>query len=349
MQSISPRVHLVARSARWSSLAALMVMSGACGGGPTTPPPPDAPTISCPASVTVRGVSSVGQSVTYPSAVAASGAAPVSVACVPASGASFTVGTTPVTCTATDALTRSAQCGFSVTLTPLLLSITNFLAFGDSFTEGQNGRFDGFGQRIVDVPNSYPTKLELLLNVEYPSQGITVANKIPGYGGKDVSSLLSVLPDDLVAVQPGALLLLGGYNNLLGKCPWPSAASAGCAAEITEVGAKLRECIRIAQEPRYGVKYVFVSTLTPPGPYLGGNDRRIAADAIIQTDARIAPMVSGEGAILVDPYPRFIGHESEYVDLDGLHLSPAGYQLLAETFFAAIKTAVTSTPAVIPF
>jgi len=55
-------------------------------------------------------------------------------------------------------------------------------------------------------------------------------------------------------------------------------------------------------------------------------------------------MARAEGAILVDPYPVFVGHESEYVADDGLHLRRAGYQALADTFFAAIRNTVTSTP-----
>ena len=54
----------------------------------------------------------------------------------------------------------------------------------------------------------------------------------------------------------------------------------------------------------------------------------------------------GEGVALVDPYPVFVGDEAEYIDQDGLHLRPAGNQALAETFFGAIKNAISSTPAV---
>jgi lysophospholipase L1-like esterase len=87
-----------------------------------------------------------------------------------------------------------------------------------------------------------------------------------------------------------------------------------------------------------------VSTLTPSGPYISGTDRRLAGSAIIQTNTKLASMVRAEGAILVDPYPVFIGHEPEYVADDGLHLRRAGYQALADTFFAVIKNTVTSTP-----
>ena len=305
-------------------------------------PTPDAPAIACPASVTVRGVPGGTQPVTYPAPVVTGGAAPVNVTCTPGSGSPFTAGTTPVACNAVDAMSRPAQCSFTVTLTPLLLSVTKFVAFGDSFTEGQNGRSGLRGERIIDVPNAYPTKLQLMLNLEYPGQGIVVSNQ--GYGGEPVDRARLRLPDVLANEQGGALLLLDGYNDLLGSCRPQDANSAQCAATIDDVVAGLRKLIQIAKVPSYGIKYIFVSTLTPPGPHVSGNDRRIAGQAIVQTNTKLAPMVRAEGAIVVDPYPAFVGHEAEYVDQDGLHLRPAGYQVLADTFFAAIKNTVTSTP-----
>jgi lysophospholipase L1-like esterase len=46
----------------------------------------------------------------------------------------------------------------------------------------------------------------------------------------------------------------------------------------------------------------------------------------------------------VDSYAAFIGHEADYVNVDGLHLRPAGYQALADAFFAAIQATVPQTP-----
>ena len=59
----------------------------------------------------------------------------------------------------------------------------------------------------------------------------------------------------------------------------------------------------------------------------------------------MAGMVQAEGAILVDSYGRFLGHETEYIDQDGLHLRPAGYEALAAAFFDAIKSNVAGTAA----
>jgi lysophospholipase L1-like esterase len=294
--------------------------------------------------MTTRGVSGSGQPVTYPPATVTGGASPVTVTCTPASGSAFNVGTTAVACTAVDAGAQRAQCSFTVTLTPQVLSVTKFLAFGDSLTEGQNGRAGLRGERIVDVPNAYPTKLQSLLNVEYPGQGITVPNY--GSGGEKVGdAAVTRLQGDLSKEKPGALLLLDGYNNLLNTCAFGASITAACSQAITDVALGMRDLIRTGKRPEYGVRYIFVSTMTPPGPYLGvPPDRRIGSQAIVSANTEIANVVRSEGVTLVDTYPRFVGHEAEYVDQDGLHLRPAGYQAVADSFFAVIKTTVTSTP-----
>jgi len=266
----------------------------------------------------------------------------VSVVCTPASGSLFAVGSSSVGCTAVDARGRQSVCSFAVTLTPLLLDATKFVAVGDSLTEGENGRPARLRNGVIDLPNVYPTQLQALLETAYPGQGITVVNR--GHSGDFIEDSVKKLRDILSDEHPGALLLLDGYNNVR-ECS-NDTGSGTCTQEIRNVVFGIRDCIRIAKGPPYDTRYVFVSTLTPPGPYLGiGNDRRIPQNAILQANAGIAQMAAAEGAILVDSYSRFLGHEAEYIDQDGLHLRPAGYQALAGAFFAAIEQTVSSTPA----
>jgi lysophospholipase L1-like esterase len=152
------------------------------------------------------------------------------------------------------------------------------------------------------------------------------------------------LQETLAREKPGGVLLLDGYNNL-GTCVPGRSGTDECDQKISEVAFGIRDLIRTAKRTEYGVRYIFVSTMTPPGPFSGiPPDRRIANDAIVRANAGIANMVRAEGVTLVDTYPRFPGHEAEYVDQDGLHLRPAGYQAVADSFFAVIKTTVTSTP-----
>jgi HYR domain-containing protein len=76
-----------------------------------------APTITCPAGVSVTaqtGQSSVA--VNYPAPAISDNLPGTTVACLPASGSSFPLGATPVTCTATDASGNRSSCGFLVTV-----------------------------------------------------------------------------------------------------------------------------------------------------------------------------------------------------------------------------------------
>jgi lysophospholipase L1-like esterase len=333
----------VKRIAHWGVMAAAVALS-ACSNPNEPAPNPAAPTITCPANMTTRGVPGSGLPVTYPPATVTGGAAPVTTTCNPASGASFNIGTTAVSCTAVDAASRQAQCSFTVTLTPMVVSVTKYLAFGDSLTEGENGRRLTLGSGFIDPAATYPVILQSLLNGEYPGQSVTVPNY--GKSGEAVGDKANErLENALAKERPGALLLLDGYNNLLGTCAFGTSITAACSQAITDVGFGIRDLIRIGKQPEYGVRYIFVSTMTPPGPYVGiPPDRRIGIDAIVAVNTRIADMVRSESVTLVDTYPKFVGHEAEYVDQDGLHLKPAGYQALADSFFGVIKTTVTTTP-----
>ena len=330
---------------------------GVCACGSKSQPPPVGPTpanppqIACPADVTLTGVAAPAQAVTYAAPTVSSGQAPVNVTCSPASGASFPLGGTTVNCTANDAMSRQAACSFRVTLKGLSIGVRKYDAIGDSFTEGQNGKAGtdipcspSAGETFVDCPSSYPTKLQLALNMTYPGQGIAVINR--GEGGKPMVDIVESLKQHVTADKPDAVLLEGGYNDLLGECGTGPATTPGCRGAIERVRDGMRDGIRKAKESPRNVAYVFVATMVPSGPLQPGaqRDRRISNDAITQANTLIRQTVASEGAVLVDVYPLFVGHEAEYVDTDGLHLRPGGYQAMADAFFAAIQKTVPQTP-----
>ena len=164
-----------------------------------------------------------------------------------------------------------------------------------------------------------------MLKSEFPTQNISVINE--GLGGERASEGAARLPSVLSRHRPDSLLLLEGYNDLIHD----GAAAAGAIADA------IRQDIRTARNS--GIQYIFVSTLTPPGP----GRRQLSPEAIQQTNSLISQVAASEHAVLVNPYDAFLGHESELV-ADGLHLTPDGYHLLAEKFFAAIRDAVASQP-----
>jgi lysophospholipase L1-like esterase len=220
------------------------------------------------------------------------------------------------------------------------IAAKTFSAIGDSITIGENGE-----RQFVDAPNAYPTRLQLALESTYPGQGIAVFNH--GDGGKRMDAILTNLLKHVPAEKPDAVLLEGGYNDLLGDCGKGPTDTALCRETIrTGVPIGFKDLIRKSREASRNLKYIFVMTLTPPGPVEKGarDDRRISNDAILQTNEFIKQVVAAEGAVLVDVYPLFQGREAEYVDTDGLHIRPAGYQVIASAFFAAIQKTIAQTP-----
>jgi lysophospholipase L1-like esterase len=314
-----------------------VVLLAACGGkspGQPPTPTPDAPQIVCPADISIRGITGGSQEVTFANPTVTGGAPPVTTSCNQTSGGSFPLGATSVNCTASDAMARQAACSFTVTLSGLTLAVTKFETVGDSLTAGENGA--GARPSFVDPGNSYPTKLQVLLEATFPGQGIVVINR--GHSGDKAEVTRDDLPGHLLRDRPQAVLLLTGYNDLE-VCGPGQAGSTTCRMAIERVAFAVRDCIRKAKESPVGIKYIFVSTLTPSGT----GPKRIDRGAIEETNGRIRQMVAAEKATLADTYPLFLGHEAEYVSSDGLHLNPAGYQAIADSFFTAIKATVPQT------
>jgi lysophospholipase L1-like esterase len=320
---------------QWIAAAGLLV--AACGGTttPPTPPTPAAPQITCPADVSVKGITGSSQPVTYSAPTTTAGAPPVNVSCSQVSGSSFSLGTSTVNCTATDAQSRQAVCSFKVTVSGLTLAVKKFEAFGDSLTEGENGA--GAKPNFVDPPNSYPTKLLALLEGSFPGQGLTILNR--GESGKTVAQTRDKIVASLPTDRPEAVLLLTGYNNLTGPCATGQFAGPGCGDATQAVSDGVRECIQKIKASPVGVRYILVSTLTPPGTGRLAIDK----DAILEANVKIRKVVAAEGVTLVDTHPTFLGHEAQYVSIDGLHLNPAGYQAIADAFLAAIKSTIPQT------
>jgi acyl-CoA thioesterase-1 len=188
---------------------------------------------------------------------------------------------------------------------------------------GENGitgaRFRTF---FVDAANAFPLQLQTMLRERYPEQPqIRVINE--GRGGERATESVPRLPSVLAQHRPQVLLMLTGFNDLLGD---------GTPAALPVVDA-LRTNVREARSA--GVQYVFVSTLPPSKP----GKRQIDPQAIVQTNNLIRQFIPGEGAIVVDSYPAFLGREQELIESDGLHLSPEGNRAIAQAFFDAILTA----------
>jgi lysophospholipase L1-like esterase len=298
----------------------------------TSIPVAEPPSLNCPAGLPFKTISFSGDKVTYPLPATSNGELPVSVACTPAPGSTFPLGDTSVSCTATDARSRTATCSFIIQLTRVSsLTRTRFLAFGDSITAGEVTFPVGstaFGRitKLVQVPSAaYPTVLAKNLQAAYPLQedSISVANY--GLGGERAQDARDRFIRALGTVNPQAVLIMEGYNDIGGGAD----GSASSAA---------REIRTMAAEAKARGMRVFIANLAPGRP---GN-RQLASIYITDYNGRMLDVARGEGAVFVDIFAALSQNVNLYIGADGLHPTEIGYAKMAETFMTAIRNDLDS-------
>jgi lysophospholipase L1-like esterase len=314
-EQTEPRI--LRRSLLWAAGLGITLAAG-CGGHstqPDPPPPPAGPTLTCPASIVAPAHKGVLPNVTFDTPTAQGGQAPVPVICDPASGSEFPLGDTTVTCTATDALGRTASCAFTVTVNSVpALSKTRYMAFGDSMTAGTTSPAPTV--LVLNVEDSYPTKLLAMLSSKYLDQTITVINE--GMAGQKAEDDFPRFQDAMRADHPQVVLLLEGANdiNTFGE---PS---------IPKVVGALEQMVRDA---RSRGALVLLATLPPQNPD-GKNGHH--ADLLPELNKQIADTAADEGATLVDLYRKMSVAD---IGADGLHPTAQGYDHMAQIWQDAIE------------
>ena len=329
MRSVQVR-RLGATGATIRGLLALLVLMCCAGcnstpSAPTPPPPPppvaDAPELTCPEPVTVSARTSTGAAVSYAVPEGRKGQGSVTVACNPPSGTTFPIGVTETQCVATDALSRTGSCTFSVTVAgPPRLRRARIMAFGDSLTEGQTIFSNDPYDLSAPPATAYPTVLGQLLSARYTDQTVTVFNR--GRPGEQASRALSRFIATFVADAPDVVVLMEGYNDV--------AQNSDGAAGIANAIAGISE---LAGEARRRGARVFICTLAPGKP----GRIEIQRSALDFINDRLRQIARSEGAVLVDVFTALLPDVNANVSIDGLHLTPLGYRRVAETVFAAIR------------
>ena len=236
-------------------------------------------------------------------------------ACTPESGSPFPIGATSVTCSATEA-EFTTSCTFSVTVLSRTLSLTSFLAFGDSITSGaiesSRSRSAGSGRST-----SYPAQLEAMLVDRYPDQTLMIVNA--GEPGELAEEGAERAPRELDRYGPEVMLLLEGINQLALRTP-------------ARVARALDSIVRSAQ--RRAVQ-VLIATLTPIGD-AKARGRPTTREAIADLNRQIreiartrnlGPVVDLFGAMKDQPH--LLGN-------DGLHPTAEGYRVMANEFLHEI-------------
>jgi lysophospholipase L1-like esterase len=327
----------------------------ACGGssGTTNTGPTEiAPSIACPlAPAPVESLDGSAQPVTFAAPVVAGGQAPLNTSCLPVSGAAFTVGTTTVTCTTSDARSRTASCTFPIVVQPPpKLPVTSFLAFGDSITWGEDGRDSasalGSGQHVfVQLPQGqrYPDILQQELQARYRQQQVSVTNA--GCPGESLSDPGEFKPNCLGerADDPSAFRR---FISLASSRQWDIALflegsndadiAAGDSKALPIAIGYLQKMIEAAKGNGMRVLVATIPPMVPPGI-----PARTKGSAVVPTyNDMVRALATTEGVPLVDVYQAFGSDTATLIGFDGLHPDPAGYQRIADTFLAAIKSSI---------
>jgi lysophospholipase L1-like esterase len=257
--------------------------------------------------------------VTFKTPTAFGGQPPIAVLCSSPSGTAFPPGSTVVTCTATDGLTRQGSCSFSVTITVTpRISKTKYLAFGDSITNGRCGPPPG------QCP-TYASRVEELLVARYTAQTFTVNNR--GVNGETTAEGERQLPSELAKYRPEVLMLMEGTNDVTGPTP------------LSQTLDSLEDMIDIARAG--GVTAVFLATIPPIAP--GGPNNSVIPE-VVPLNAGIRDLAARKDVYLVDVYAALIVDVPRYYSGNDLHPTGEGLRLIGDTFYAAIVSALDITP-----
>jgi len=256
----------------------------------------------------------------------------VTATCTPASGALFPVGTTRVTCDAVDGRQRTSSCSFDVVVQAApRISMTRFVAFGDSITWGEDGRDSSISSQglqtikpAVRFPTAqtYPGALEIQLQTRYVGQSISVTNA--GRSAESAGDPATLTRFSAMSGSFEAVLLMEGTNDLADRD----------SLDIPPAIANLRTMIRISK----GLgRRVFLATVPPMVP---GRPRALAWSLVAPLNDQIRSLAASENVALVDVNGALAADANRYIGFDGEHPSADGYARIADTFFAAIKSAL---------
>ena len=201
---------------------------------------------------------------------------------------------------------------------PPRLSVTRILAFGDSLTEGESNGIDVRPQthnpQTPGVSQSYPFKLQALIDARYVLQQIRVFNG--GLGGQTAREARPRLNDLIVSLSPQTMILLLGTNDLNGEEP------------VNVIAGYMQTLIRDAKG-----RGVIVLLSTLPRMVAGGR-RAFHPEKVGPYNAALANLAAVEAVTLVDVHPHI---PEQFITPDGIHITEAGNQRLAELYQTALQ------------
>jgi lysophospholipase L1-like esterase len=202
------------------------------------------------------------------------------------------------------------------------LTITKFMAFGDSLTEGQVSPAPTLLMRLVSA-QAYPGRLQAMLAERYFEQRPVVSNQ--GVSGEHAADGASRFVRAIRNENPDAVLLLEGVNDI------SALGDRGATVALAAIDTMCKE----ARNRRVAV---FLATLPPERD---GSTKALSKSTLDRYNEDLRRLARGEGAVVVD-LARDL--DVSAVGADGVHLTEAGYERVATLFFQAIIATKEAPP-----
>jgi lysophospholipase L1-like esterase len=205
---------------------------------------------------------------------------------------------------------------------PRALGVTRFVAFGDSITWGATSAWDPRFMFAADG-GGFPERIEASLNTFHSPQRFTVFNE--GLPGELAVNALSRFRSLLTSRRPEAVLLLEGVNDLANEVSVSRIATS--IRQMTDAATTLGIPVVVA------TMYQTYAVTDPDGNY-----RSNGADQISAMNAEIRRAVGGRTNVhLLDL--ESVVRDRNLVGTDGIHLTDAGFSVIASAFVQAIDRA----------
>lgn len=198
---------------------------------------------------------------------------------------------------------------------------------GDSITDCGRCKSGGAGYEENQVGPGYPGLLKSRIACDFPESDITFINR--GISGNRIVDLYARWRVDALNLNPDILSILIGVND-----SWHE--NYGNGVEIPRAERIYRELLAWTKEKLPSCRLVLLEPFTLPF----GAGAGLAADVALRS-AYTRRLADEFGAVFIPCQSIFDEacrkSRPEHWSPDGTHLTPAGHQLVADAWYAAVK------------
>lgn len=198
---------------------------------------------------------------------------------------------------------------------------------GDSITDCGRIESGGHGYEKNEVGPGYPGLLKSRIGCDYPAADIQFINR--GISGNRIVDLYARWRVDCLNLSPDILSILIGVND-----SWHE--NYGNGVEVPRAERIYREILTWTRETLPACRFV----LLEPFAFSFGAGEALAAE-VRQRGAFTKRLAEEFGATFLPLQSMFDdackSSAPEHWSPDGTHLTPAGHQLVADAWYAAVK------------